>query len=327
MKDRIRVFVSYSSKDKKLALRLVKALKRRGLFPLWGQDIRPGEAFTDEIKQLIKRAHVFVSLLTKRSRSRPWVHQEIGYAMALNIPILPITVGVALPDQMIAHIEAIKVKANASDLSARVKATDFGRIVSGALSRGSAMVEVAEDPEDRTELIAASAMSVLNYGDPGMLRQRGTLSSFSLPDKGPRNPIWRAKEGDHPRGHGYRRLQREERRSLEKHVRVAGCRIIFHPRPLKRRDPASLSTRLGLIIEFIESLRAEPEVENRPIEFLWSPKPISDNLIIVGDWFTAESRVPRDGYEQTLFEWHAPRVRRALQEFDDEFEGADAEHR
>ena len=88
-----------------------------------------------------------------------------------------------------------------------------------------------------------------------------------------------------------------------------------------------MAIRLGLIIEFLESIRKAPRVVDRPIEFLWSPQAVNGNLIIVGNWFSAESRVPRDGYEQTLFDWHAPTVQLAVQEFDREFEAAPAECR
>lgn len=326
MADKIRVFVSYSSDEFELAARLVTAIEARGLFPLWSKNIQPSDHFNNEIKELIKRAHIFAPLLTKKSMKRPWVHQETGYAMAVNIPIIPITVGV-LPDQMIAPIEAIRLETDFSDLDEQLANTDFDRIVSGSLLHRTATIEVAEWPDRRTELIAESAKRVLHFGEHGMLRQRGTLSSFSLPDRNPNDPIWDAREGTKRRPHSYRERQRNERSTLEEHVRVAGCRVIFHPRTVKRRDPAAMPPRLGLIIEFLESVLKEPQVKDRPIEFLWSPQEINHNLIVVGNWFSAESRVPRDGYEQTLFEWHAPRVRRALQEFDDEFEGADAEHR
>jgi hypothetical protein len=45
------------------------------------------------------------------------------------------------------------------------------------------------------------------------------------------------------------------------------------------------------------------------------------SLLIVGDRFCAESRVPDPGagYEQTFFTWHAPTVLSKLKAFDEEF--------
>ncbi|PYP82102.1 MAG: hypothetical protein DMF61_27360 [Blastocatellia bacterium AA13] len=43
---------------------------------------------------------------------------------------------------------------------------------------------------------------------------------------------------------------------------------------------------------------------------------------MVGDWFVAESLIPRagEGYRQTIFSWHAPTVLRWMRKFDEEFE-------
>jgi len=49
-------------------------------------------------------------------------------------------------------------------------------------------------------------------------------------------------------------------------------------------------------------------------------------LTIVGDWFVAESLVPRpEGYRQTVFSWHAPTVLRWVSAFDQQFEELYAE--
>jgi hypothetical protein len=45
------------------------------------------------------------------------------------------------------------------------------------------------------------------------------------------------------------------------------------------------------------------------------------SLLIMGDWFEANSIVPRnDGYRQTIFSWHAPTVLRSIYNFDRQFE-------
>lgn len=51
-----------------------------------------------------------------------------------------------------------------------------------------------------------------------------------------------------------------------------------------------------------------------------SPKACDRNVTIVGDWFVAESRLPRlGGYQQTVFNWHAPAARQVARAFDVEF--------
>jgi hypothetical protein len=51
-------------------------------------------------------------------------------------------------------------------------------------------------------------------------------------------------------------------------------------------------------------------------------EPESQNILIVGDWFYAESRNPgrRSNYNHTFFTWHAPTVLARIEEFDSTFE-------
>lgn len=87
-----RIFISYSHKDKDRAEKLAKTLKENGLNPIYDKHFEGGFGFTDQIKKFIAHAHVFVPLITKSSSQRGWVHQEIGYAAALNVPIMPIMI-------------------------------------------------------------------------------------------------------------------------------------------------------------------------------------------------------------------------------------------
>ncbi|MBN1418048.1 MAG: hypothetical protein JXP34_04690 [Planctomycetes bacterium] len=57
------------------------------------------------------------------------------------------------------------------------------------------------------------------------------------------------------------------------------------------------------------------------VEICIRPRPREGSLTIIGDWFVAESRVPRPGgYRQTIFSWHAPTVLRAVRRFDEQFD-------
>ena len=95
-----RVFISYSHDDHDIFERLKTALEARPfkLLVLSDRNIGAGSPFTDAIKGLIIHAHLFIPLITKNSKKRPWVHQETGFAMAHNIPILPIVLkGAGVP--------------------------------------------------------------------------------------------------------------------------------------------------------------------------------------------------------------------------------------
>ncbi len=88
-----RVFLSYSHQDLKLVTVIEAVLKRNGLSPMWDEHFLYGQGFHEQIKNFIAHAHVFLPILTPTASHRNWVHQEIGYAMALNVPVLPVTIG------------------------------------------------------------------------------------------------------------------------------------------------------------------------------------------------------------------------------------------
>jgi TIR domain-containing protein len=316
---RFRVFVSYSHEDRQHAEEVVDVLRNKmELEPIWDSDIRPGSPFSDAIKGLISHAHIFMPIITKNSQERPWVHQETGYAMAVNIPVLPIAVS-TLPTEMTAQLQAIKVKEDFSDLPDRLLEVNIEQVVFPPPARPASIVEVADWPETRTELIAQYANRVVDLGAYGRIRQRGAMSSFCLPDKDVSDPVWAKRDGNSLRSPYYHLLQREERRALELHAQARGCSLIIDPsRPfdINKLGPCAARTRLETLLEFLGSMSDDQ------VHVVVSTRARGGNLLIVGDWFVAESLVPRpgEGYRQTVFSWHAPTVLRRSRKFDQEFD-------
>src|SRR5688572_5565982 len=101
-----RVFVSYAHSDQGIVSDLVNCLGGIGFQVLWDKHINPSKRFTDEIRELIARSHLFIPVVTERAKESRWVNQEIGMALAMNIPILPISLE-GSPDAMIAETQAI----------------------------------------------------------------------------------------------------------------------------------------------------------------------------------------------------------------------------
>jgi hypothetical protein len=320
-----RIFISYSHEDKQLALIASEALSNLGYHPLWDSHIHPGTAFSDAIKGLIHHAHIFMPLITESAAQRPWVHQETGYAMALSIPILPVSVD-EVPGQMTADLLALVVKNDFADFKEKISALDLEKLVLGNLKPAFSNIEVSDWAENRTEMLVQHANRVLELKSFGRVRQRASLSSFSIPDKDPSHSIWDQREGNVPRSPFYRNLLRNERRALEAHARTAGCDLIIDPEfCLERNGVAATHTRLCILTQFLESM--PDEVEQAPkrqapkVRVALSPQARSGNLTIIGDWFSAESVSPRpgEGHRQTVFNWHAPSVLHVLRQFDEEF--------
>ena len=312
-----RVFVSYAHEDHRLAARLLQALRDLQLRPYCDESIGAGMPFTDEIKGLIAHAHVFMPLITQNAQQRPWVHQETGYAMALNIPVLPVAVHGVLPEDMTAQLQAITVRKDMRDAKEKLAAISFERVVFPPPRAPEAMIDVADLPEERTRLLASYPRRIVEYGHYGLVRQRGAFSSFCLPDAGPLDKLWELREGLNQRSEYHRILQREERRMLEVHARAVGCRLIVDPTiDLLERGETAAPARLHVLLQFLDSMADDK------IQVVTSTKAGRGSLTIVGDWFAAESQLPKPGgYQQTVFKWHAPTVLTMARRFDQEFEG------
>jgi hypothetical protein len=172
-------------------------------------------------------------------------------------------------------------------------------------------------------MLVENARRVVELGSRGMVRQRAALSSFSIPDKDPGNPIWARRDGSVPRSPYYHNLQRDERRMLEQHARGQGCKLIIDPDfGLERNGQEATRARLQILLEFLESMPDDK------VRVALSERAREGNLTLVGDWFSAESVSPRpgEGHRQTIFNWHSPSVLQTMRRFDDQFEELAAEN-
>jgi hypothetical protein len=311
-----RIFLSYSHDDMEMVKQASDSLTRLGYTAVWDKHIRPGMRFTDTIKDLIHHAHIFMPLITESSSKRPWVHQETGYAMALNIPILPVAVD-SVPGEMAAQLLAMVVKSDFSDFAEKIAEINLEQVVFAQQGQAFSNIEISDWAERRTDMLAGYARRVIEMGAYGKIRQRAALSTFSIPDKDTDNPIWARRDGNFPRSPYYHELQRAERRQFEIHARLAGCDLMVDPTfGLERNGPEATQTRLRILLQFIQEMRDDR------LRILFSPRARRGNLSIVGDWFSAESVSPRpgEGHRQTVFNWHAPSVLKMIRKFDEEFE-------
>ena len=102
-----RVFLSHHSANKEEATTLKNALKVYGVSGfLAHEDIRPTQFWQDEIVKALATMQAFVALLTDQFRHSKWTDQEVGYALARGVPIIPIRLGCD-PYGFIARIQAI----------------------------------------------------------------------------------------------------------------------------------------------------------------------------------------------------------------------------
>lgn len=88
------VFLSYARGDEPVARELTASLGQEQLMGWMDQtDIAAGEAIACKVKESLREASVIVVLLSERSLRNQWVQFEIGAAIGMNKPIIPILIG------------------------------------------------------------------------------------------------------------------------------------------------------------------------------------------------------------------------------------------
>lgn len=316
---RYRVFISYSHKDVELIQRLTTILRGNDLDPMWDRDLRFGEAFGEQIKNYIAHAHVFLPVLTADTSARRWVHQEIGYATALGIPVVPVVVGKVTGDrEMLQSVHALEVRID--DLEPLRHALT-PRAVRTLIERNEdsrvALYACADFPEARASMLARYCEDVLALGRRALVRQKGGFSSFHIPTQTIKHHLWRIRYGRVERSQEHCRLQRQERIALQKHADRAGCRLIVNPLlDFRAYGPRARLSRLECLLQFLGSMSdAKCQVAT------WTGMDHSESVTILGDWFLAKSASARvgQGYFQTIFTRHAPTVIEAREQFDEQF--------
>lgn len=310
-----RVFLSYTAHDQRLLEGVVDALRDLGARPWWDENLGPGRLFLEEIKQKIATAHLFVPLLTPASSLRPWVQQETGFALGINVPVLPIAVD-TLPNAMLAGMQALVVREDLSNLKKRLREVDMESIILPPLPRPPVLHSIADLPESRTEAIVAQGTTLVASVAAGRIRQRALFSSFSIPDEAPTATVWRHLDREQPRGEYYRQLLREERRLLERQAKDHGCTLIITP----LIDPGPVGPlvhqiRIETLIGFLESSAGGL------VDIVLAERFHPGNETILGDVLLSRALPPRpnEDYQQTLLTSHAPTVLQACRAFDEAY--------
>lgn len=105
----MKIFISYSNEDKLIAGEIKRLLE-----DLWGidvflahEDIEPSTQWQEELIKELKACHIILPIITSDFYNSPWANQEVGFALARDIPIVPIHAG-RIPCGFIARYQALK---------------------------------------------------------------------------------------------------------------------------------------------------------------------------------------------------------------------------
>jgi hypothetical protein len=342
IKTRYRIFISYSSNDKDQKDILSKILKKNNLCPISNSEFTLGHGFLDQIKKFIAHAYVFMPVISKSSNESGWVHEEIGLAIAHNIPVLPIVIEEdSLPTDMIQELQAIRsnlktdndpeLKKEINKLTTKLTWQIIDNLIKRSESEPRRPIyECAYFHLERTMMLVEYASNIGNIfsEQPKLFRQSGGLSSFHIPNSSPDGEEFKLRYlGGNERVDTLNQNLREERIIFEEFARDWGFKIIIDLdlkfEESKENALIIRKSRLNTLLKFFKGLPPSPGKPGSKFEVI-----IDENLdkrrnvIIVGDLFLAESLAgyQGQGLKQTMFTRHAATIKKQIELFDSRFE-------
>ncbi|MGZ3274705.1 MAG: toll/interleukin-1 receptor domain-containing protein, partial [Caulobacteraceae bacterium] len=98
------IFVSFASKDVRVAMTLCGALENRG-FTCWisARDIEPGENFQSAIVQALRRAKIMLLVFTANSNTSEEMTKELALASQNKMIVIPLRVEDVTPNDAFAY--------------------------------------------------------------------------------------------------------------------------------------------------------------------------------------------------------------------------------
>ena len=85
------IFISSQSKDREWVRRLVDALSEQAL-RVWHDEVqvKPGDSWSDRIEEGLRESTHIVLVITPETARSNWVAFELGAALALQKPLIPV---------------------------------------------------------------------------------------------------------------------------------------------------------------------------------------------------------------------------------------------
>ena len=99
-----QVFISHSSKDRKVARTICSTLESRGL-SCWiaSRDVGPGESFMDAIVRAIRAAKVMVLVFSENANNSDEIKREVVLAGNAKVTVIPVRVEDVVPGDAFAY--------------------------------------------------------------------------------------------------------------------------------------------------------------------------------------------------------------------------------
>lgn len=99
-----QIFITYSSKDQKVARTICTALENRGL-ACWisSRNVKPGQNFQEQIVKAIRGARIMVLVFTANANNSNEIKKELALASQNNLLVIPVRIEDVVPNEAFAY--------------------------------------------------------------------------------------------------------------------------------------------------------------------------------------------------------------------------------
>ncbi|MDB5451819.1 MAG: hypothetical protein JWO33_397 [Caulobacteraceae bacterium] len=181
------IFISFASKDVKMAMTLCTALENRG-YKCWisARDIQPGENFQIAIVQAIRHAKIMLLVFTGNSNNSEEMTKELALASQQKMIVIPLRVEDVTPSDAFAYEFATRQWIDFfADWEFAIE--QLARRIANALRDRSAGVETPGVTEALNE-VAAMAPVAYTIGPPKAEAPTPAKAEAPAPAKAPEPP-------------------------------------------------------------------------------------------------------------------------------------------
>lgn len=115
----MKIFISHSSKDEDIYIKLADSLCKQGHTIFNAVDINIGENWIEKIKNALNKSDILIAIITENFLSSSWAQAELSSVVlgANNIRLLPVVVGDVFVPSFISQFQYRKVKSEEDIIS------------------------------------------------------------------------------------------------------------------------------------------------------------------------------------------------------------------
>lgn len=308
-----KIFLSYSTGDAVLARLIVHIFEENEVECFLAErDISTGYKFDSVISQKIRQSDLLLVLWSSNSVSSPWVNQEVGIALAQDIPVWPIAIedinieGAIFRNQGFYLTHHKDPYAQIARLAQEIKSTPPRIYSSFKPAIDQYIVGKAERTERLIELLREESRKI---NDAYTLRIQAAFSCFAISD----DPEYRVGGYHTPEYHA---LLVRESEGVKRIIRRGYLKVILWPR--RPYDDRFMEVRFRNLLNFLETNHDYDKVRFVLGQYQGGNLYIFDSNVLVEGIKSPESKTP--GYGLTTVSYHRPTILSAISLFDGRFD-------